>query len=84
MRQKVSFITEREDDDQERGASCLAVAVDKVSQLIGQNASAGLRRELATGQVQPDVLLHVTGCSLQEAHHQLLEHTVVISIERCE
>ena len=65
----------------ERGASCLAVAVDEVSQLIGQNASAVLWRELATGQVQPDVLLHVSGCSLQEADHQLLEHTVAISME---
>ena len=65
----------------EGGASCLAVAVDEVSQLIGQNPSALLRCELATGQVQPDVLLHVTGCSLQEADHQLLERTRIISIE---
>lgn len=40
---------------------------------MGQDASAILEGELATGQDHPHVLLKVTGRTLQEADHQLLE-----------
>lgn len=53
----------------------LVVAVDELSQLVGQDASAVLKGKLATGQSHLHVLLKVTGGSLQEANHQLLDMT---------
>lgn len=53
-------------------AGYLVVTVDKVSELVRQNASAVLEWKLATGKGNLYVLLKVTGCSLQETNHQIL------------
>lgn len=53
-------------------AKYLVVTVDKLPKLVRQNASAVLEWKLATGQDHLYVLLKVTGCSSQEANHQLL------------
>lgn len=46
--------------------------MDKLSELVRQNASAVLEWKLATGKGNLYVLLKVAGCSLQEANHQIL------------
>jgi len=56
----------------ESGNRHLVVRVDKLSELVGQDASAVLEWKLSTGQDHLYVLLKVTGCSLEEANHQLL------------
>lgn len=46
--------------------------MDKLSELVRQNASAVLEWKLATGKGNLYVLLKVAGCSLQETNHQIL------------
>lgn len=50
----------------------LVVTVDKLSELVRQNASAVLEWKLATGKGNLYFLLKVAGCSLQETNHQIL------------
>lgn len=50
----------------------LIVTVDELPELVGQDASAVVERELAAGQDHLQLLLEVAGCSPQEANHQVL------------